>query len=88
MVAGRTAFCLVALDNSQAKHRLFGGFGVEGAQSKTGANPVLIESGFALFSLCGRIFGRRTGVHPRIKSEGMLRLENAPVNGAANPAGF
>jgi hypothetical protein len=29
----------------------------------SGANPVLIESGFALFSLCGRIFGRRTGIH-------------------------
>jgi hypothetical protein len=35
----------------------------------------LIESGFAPFSLCGRIFGRRTGIHPRIKSEGMLRLK-------------
>jgi hypothetical protein len=78
----------VLLDHSQAKQRLFVGFGVEAAQRKTGANPVLIESGFALFSLCGRIFGRRTGVHPRIKSEGMLRLENALVNGAASPAGF
>jgi hypothetical protein len=39
------------------------------------ANPVLIESGFALFSLCNRIFGRRTGIHPRIKSEGGLRLK-------------
>jgi hypothetical protein len=29
------------------------------------------------FSLSDRIFGRRTGVHPRIKSEGRLRLENA-----------
>jgi hypothetical protein len=35
----------------------------------------LIESGFALFSLSGRVFWGRTGIHPRTKSKGMLRLK-------------
>jgi hypothetical protein len=57
--------------NKEAKGAI--DLGVKRSRSK--ANPVLIESGFALFPLRGRIFGRRTGIHPRIKSEGMLRLK-------------
>jgi hypothetical protein len=39
----------------------------------SGANSVLTELEFALFLFAWSHFQRRTGVHPRIKSEGMLR---------------
>jgi hypothetical protein len=55
-------FALNSLDSS-SEDRIFCSETAAALGGKcASANPVLIESGFALFSLCGRIFGRRTGI--------------------------